>query len=269
MKNDAFGDRMKAYEKNTAQRFLPLIPVCARLDGKGFSRFTKGLKRPYDTNMSKVMHLVTQCLVEETGALMGYTQSDEISLVWYSDNTKKQIFFDGKIQKMVSILAALATDEFKELKPEWLPSKIGKRALFDCRVWVVPNKTEAANTFLWREQDATKNSISMAASEFYSHKELDKCNGAMKQEMLFQKGINWNDYPAYFKRGAFFQRYTELRPYSTDELEKLPPQHHARSNPDFTVARTAVKQITMPPFSQVINRNDVIFEGKVPQVAAK
>lgn len=266
MKNDAFGDRMKKYEKNTAQRFLPLTPVCARLDGKGFSKFTKGLDRPYDSNMSEIMQQVTHCLVEETGALMGYTQSDEITLVWYSDSVKKQIFFDGKIQKMVSVLAALATAKFNSLIPELLPSKKDKLALFDCRVWQLPTLTEAANVFLWREKDATKNSISMAASEYYSHRQLNGCNGASKQEMLFQKGINWNDYPPFFKRGSFIQRATKNIPFSADEIDRLPAKHQARTNPELLISRSVVKEIDMPPFSQVINRVAVIFHGEDPQV---
>lgn len=270
MKNDAFGDRMKAYEKNAAQRFLPLIPICARLDGKGFSKFTKGLKRPYDPNMTTLMQHVTHYLVEETGALIGYTQSDEISLVWYTDSTKKQVFFDGKIQKMVSVLASMATAKFNSLVPELLPSKEGTLALFDCRVWQVPTKIEAVNMFLWREQDATKNSISMAASEYYSHKQLHKCNGAQKQEMLFKKGINWNAYPSYFKRGSYFQRSRKETAFTIDEIAKLPPQHQAHTEPDLKVSRSVVEWIdAMPPLYQVVNKVAVIFDGANPQTLSE
>ncbi|KKL92895.1 hypothetical protein LCGC14_1880070, partial [marine sediment metagenome] len=107
--SDNFGDRMKMYEKaESGRRFMPLLPVYARLDGRSFSRFTKGFNRPYDKRMSEAMIDTTKYLVEETNALIGYSQSDEISLVWYSDSIDSQIFFDGKIQKMVSVLAALA-----------------------------------------------------------------------------------------------------------------------------------------------------------------
>lgn len=265
MKDDAFGDRMKSYEKNAAQRFMPLLPIVARLDGKGFSKFTKGLQRPYDPNMSEMMQKVTQYLVEETGALMGYTQSDEITLVWYSDSTKKQVFFDGKIQKMISILASMASAKFNQMLPIILPKKRDELPLFDCRVWQVPNKGEAVNVFLWREQDATKNSISMAASHYYSHKQLHKCNGAEKQEMLFKQGVNWNDYPAFFKRGCFYQRAKEETKFSTDELNALPPLHAARGNPELTVCRSVIRFVNMPPFGTVINRKEVIFDGELPQ----
>ena len=160
---DQFGDRMKLYEHQEAgRRVLPLLPVCARIDGKGFSKFTKGLQRPYDTRLVELMCQTTAYLVQETQACIGYTQSDEISLVWYSDEYKSQIFFDRRVQKMVSVIASITTAFFNAHLAEHLPEKAGELALFDCRVWQVPTLEEAANTVLWREFDATKNSISMA-----------------------------------------------------------------------------------------------------------
>jgi tRNA(His) 5'-end guanylyltransferase len=86
---DLFGDRMKDYKYQEAgRRFLPLLPVCARLDGKGFSKFTKGLQRPYDTRLVEFMCQTTAYLVQEAQACIGYTQSDETSLAWYSDEYK-------------------------------------------------------------------------------------------------------------------------------------------------------------------------------------
>ena len=92
-KLDALGDRLKAYEKmETEAKFLPTLPVYARIDGRCFSKFTRGMERPYDSVMSSMMQETTRYLVEQTGALTGYTQSDEISLVWYSDDPKSEIF---------------------------------------------------------------------------------------------------------------------------------------------------------------------------------
>lgn len=86
-----------------------LTPIIARMDGRSFHTFTKGLKRPFDKNFSDCMIKTTELLVKETGACIGYTQSDEITLVWYNGNPTSQIWFDGKVQKMVSQLAAQAT----------------------------------------------------------------------------------------------------------------------------------------------------------------
>ena len=102
------GDRMKDYEKReTARRPLPMLPVCVRLDGKRFSRWTKGLERPYDPRLSALMVDTTRHLLDETSAVIGYTQSDEISLVLWSDDPKRQLFLDGRLQKLVSILASI------------------------------------------------------------------------------------------------------------------------------------------------------------------
>ena len=128
----------------------------------------------------------------------------------------------------------------------------------------MPTLSEASNVFLWREYDATKNSIQMAAHHYYSHKELlGKHTGDM-QEMLFQKGINWNDYPAFFKRGSFFQRKKKMIKFSDVELENLPAKHAARTNPDLKVERSVIEEVNMPPFGKVTNRVGVIFNGEEP-----
>src|SRR5437762_3424111 len=100
--NDALGDRMKLYEgAEVDRRLMPLLPALARLDGRSFHNFTKHAKRPFSEVTHQLMVTVTRHLVEETGAAIGYTQSDEIQLAWYSSEMKSQIFFDGRIQKMV------------------------------------------------------------------------------------------------------------------------------------------------------------------------
>lgn len=265
---DSFGDRMKAYEAVESQRrFLPLLPVYARIDGRSFSEFTRGLDRPYDVDMSNIMRETTRWLVEETGATMGYTQSDEISLVWYSNNTQTQIFFDGRVAKMTSTLAAMTSVKFNHLCLN-SPGKMSTRAMsklptFDARVFQLPSLEEAANTFLWREQDATKNAISMAAQAYFSHNQLHAKTGAEKQEMLWQvRGVNFNDYPAFFKRGSWFARRKFLRELTTEELERIPEKHR----PTGPIMRTSVVEIEMPKFTTVINRVGVIFQGEDPIV---
>jgi len=259
----ALGDRMKNYESTS--RFMPLLPIIARLDGKAFHSFCRGLAKPYDERLNRLMVAVTKFLVEETSARMGYTQSDEITLVWYSDNFESQVFFDGRIAKMLSILSAMTTMEFNRLLPTFIPEKAKLRPLFDCRVFQVPTLEEAANCFLWRERDATKNSISAAGQANFSHKQLLGKHGGMIQEMLFQKGINWNDYPAFFKRGSFVQKRKVSRPFTTEEIAKLPAKHAARSNPELVVERSEIRILDMPPFSKVTNRAKVIFEGADPE----
>lgn len=258
------GDRMKMYESAEAgRRFMPLLPVYARIDGRNFSRFTKGMERPYDERMTEVMVETTLRLVEETDALAGYTQSDEISLLWYRPDPKSQIFFDGKIFKIVSVCAALATSIFTKLATEHWPEKAETGPTFDCRAFQFPSKEEAANVFLWRELDATKNAISMAARAHYSHKALHKKNGDDMQEMLFQAGVNFNDYPARFKRGTFVLRRTVVKELEPEVLAKIPEQHR----PGGAIERQIITRVDMPQFSKVTNRTAVLFENDDPVCA--
>lgn len=273
MSKDALGDRMKMYENvESDRRFMPLLPIVARLDGMGFSKFTKGMERPFDRRMSYAMIETAKRLLEETHAVCAYTQSDEITLAWYSDSLKSQVWFDGRILKMNTALAAKASVIFNNIIAERLPEYKHKDPAFDCRAFNMPNLEEAANNFLWRERDATKNSISMAATAYYSHKQVLGKNGKERLDMLMEKGINWNHYPAFFKRGTFIQRRVIETPYTFDEIDKLPEKHHARTNPDLKLRRNIVYEFkgdfAMPVFDKVTNRADVIFNGTDPIVVA-
>ena len=264
---DSLGDRMKAYENQTSGiNLIPRIPVIARLDGKGFSKFTKGLKRPYDERLSNLMVETTKYLVKETNANCGYTQSDEITLMWYTDKIDSSTYFNGRLFKMLTDLSAMASVFFNRKLAEYLPEKADKMPRFDARVYNVPTLDEAVNSFLWRELDATKNSISMAAQAYYSHGQLMNKTGSEKQEMLFQKGVNWNDYPAFFKRGTYIQRKRVLIPFSKEEIEKLPAKHNARKNPNFLVERWVIDRVEMPPLNKVENSVDVIVWGSDPKL---
>lgn len=239
---DAFGNRMKSYEDSA--RFMRQLPVVLRIDGKCFSKFTKGLERPYDERLTNLMIEVTKYLVDELNAVIGYTQSDEISLILYNADPFSEIIFGGKKQKLISVPASMATAKFNELRQKLLPDfKVDKIAIFDCRAFQVPTLTEAANAILWREQDATKNAISMAARAFISHKQMQNLNGKQLQEILWSDfQINFNDYPNSFKRGTF-----------------------VRKRFDEEICRTVLETIQdMPSFGKVTNREAVIFENQNP-----
>jgi tRNA(His) guanylyltransferase len=258
-------DRMKVYESRySAERMMPLIPLCARMDGKAFHTFTAGLDRPFDQGFSDLMIETTTYLVGETGARCGYTQSDEISLVWVEDDPETMFPFDGKLLKLTSILAAMTTLAFNRSLPMSLPAKAGKEALFDARIWSVPNMAEAVNYLTWREQDATRNSINMAAQSVFSHRQLQGKNTKECQERLWHAGVNWNDYPRAFKRGTYVQRRSVDRPFTTTELERLPPKHEARLNPDLIVTRQEMIVLDLPPLSRIANLAAVLFAGAEP-----
>ena len=270
MKSDDFGDRMKYLESfETSRKFLPTLPVYARIDGRSFSRFTKGMRRPYDKRMTDAMVQTTIELVEKTHAKIGYVQSDEISLVWHAPDYKSELFFDGKVMKMTSVLAGIATASFLNIlweheDPEFR-AFAKRKPHFDARVFSLPSQVEAANTILWRNADATKNAVSMAAHHYFSHKSLHKAKQAEMQERLFQeKGINFNNYEEAFKRGTFVNRVTVQRELTAEELENIPEKK--RPAPGTLFTRNKVQAISMPIFSKVTNRVGVIFNNEEPIV---
>ena len=266
MKNhDPMGDRMKEFERvETSRKCDPSKPICARLDGNCFSTFTRGLARPYDERMSNIMKLVTQYLVKETHAKIGYTQSDEITLIYFYEEGSQPLH-GGKFHKLTSILAGKASGMFQDLLGNLLPEKIGKHPSFDCRVWQVPTKEEAANVVLWRWFDAKKNSIAMLAQSEFSHNVLQGKDTLVMREMLAEKGINWDTYPDFFKWGTFVQRQTFERELTTEEKGRIPLKHQ----PEGLVTRSQVVQLEMPPFIDVTNRVEVIFDGTTPSLVEK
>jgi tRNA(His) 5'-end guanylyltransferase len=218
---------MKEFYEIRDRRFLTRrTPVIIRIDGKAFHTYTRGLKKPFDDGLMEDMQLTTKYLCENIqGCKFGYVQSDEISLLLTDyDTFDTQGWFDYCQNKMESIAASMATAEFNRLRmlrevnefinftpKEFVAGGVHQLqvvlideftpANFDARAFNIP-KEEVANYFIWRQQDATKNSISMLAQSLYSHKELQGKNGDQMQEMCFQKGVNWNDIGTSKKRGT-------------------------------------------------------------------
>lgn len=257
--NDLSG-RMQFYESAACQnRFLPMLPIIARLDGKGFHRLTQNLTRPYDERLQDIFDDVSKHLIYYTNARIAYTQSDEITLIFYEEDSKRQIYFDGKVQKMVSVLASMCTLAFDTYTRIYLQEIEEEIALFDCRCFQVPTLQEAVNCLIWREQDATRNSIQMAARSLYSHKACYGKNCSKLQDMLMAKNVNWNDYPDRFKRGAYFGKVEEYRQLAPKEIESLPLLHEARQNPELMVRRSAIKQLILPPITKLENPTETLF----------
>lgn len=204
---DSLGDRMKSYYEDRAKFFLPRRTyTIIRLDGKAFHNYTRGLKSPFDEQFVDDMDRTAAYLCDNIqGSEFAFVQSDEISIL-LTDFEKLQTdaWYDGNIQKIVSVSASLATAVFNELRP-------GKIALFDSRCFTIPNNIEVENYFIWRQQDATRNSVSSTAQSLYSHKELNGKNGSELQEMCFKKGINWNDYAPKYKRGRLIIKEYYIR----------------------------------------------------------
>jgi tRNA(His) guanylyltransferase len=211
---DNIGDRMKGfYENRTQTNLMRRMYTIIRCDGKSFSNYTKCLKRPFDDGLIADMNATTIALCQGIqGAKLGYVQSDEISIVLTDfDTLKSDAWFDGNVQKMVSISASIATAEFNRFRLKRnlsiLEDILGFRmATFDARVFQLPTRDEVINYLLWRQKDATRNSISSVAQSLYSHNELNKKSSNEKQEMIFQKGINWDKFTSREKRGGLIQK---------------------------------------------------------------
>ena len=230
MDKTTLGDRMKNNYENITRYYLTRrMPVIIRVDGRSFHTFTKGFKKPFDDVLVKTMQDTMKYLCENVqGCVLGYTQSDEISLVLtdYAELTT-DAWFGNNLQKMCSVSASMATLTFnkafndnivkyidnnldadcgvtKDLT-EYIKILINARnkgAMFDSRVFTIP-KEEVCNALIWRQQDATRNSIQSVGQANFSQKELHgkSCNNIQDMLML-QKGINWNDYSTTLKRGS-------------------------------------------------------------------
>lgn len=225
--HDDLGTRMKTfYEQIPKTKLIRRTPVIIRIDGKAFHTFTRGFKRPFDEILIKTMQETTKYLCENIqGCVLGYTQSDEITLVLVDyQRFETSAWFDYEVMKMCSISASMATmafndafrrnyceyftflsdDEFDN-QEEYLVTlcrAMNTGAMFDARVFNIP-KEEVTNCIYWRQLDATRNSIQMVGQANFSHTELQYKSCNMIQDMLMtQKGINWNDFPTYLKRGS-------------------------------------------------------------------
>lgn len=210
-KNISLTDRIKEFYEDRTKTFLNRKTITLlRLDGKGFSKLTKSLNKPFDDAFSDDMDATAIYLCQNIqGAKFAYTQSDEITIVLTDfDTLETDAWFDYNVQKMVSISASLATAKFNQLRMFREPNNPNyKLACFDSRVFQVPNMDEMVNAIIQRQQDCTRNSISMAASSCYSHKELEGVSSNEKQEMLFKKGINWDNYKVKYKRGCVIKKH--------------------------------------------------------------
>ena len=226
---DDLGTRMKEFYENVPKtRLMRRTPVAIRIDGKAFHTFTRGFKKPFDDILVKTMQETTKYLCEHIqGCVLGYTQSDEITLILVDyKKLNSSAWFDYEIQKLCSISASMATVAFNKFfeqnvskayknryaeagkctMPYDLYEKyctsIEKGAMFDARCFNIP-KEEVTNLVYWRQLDATRNSIQMVGQANFSHAELQEKTCNMIQDMLHeQRGINWNDFPIYLKRGT-------------------------------------------------------------------
>lgn len=232
--HDDLGMRMKDFYEHIPQtKLMRRTPVMIRIDGKAFHTFTRGFAKPFDDVLIDSMQRTMKYLCENIqGCVLGYTQSDEITLVLVDyKRFESSAWFDYEVMKMCSIAASMATMAFNNFFREevdklifeynhslipqcvelqqkateyhnTLLNAVHKGAMFDARVFNIP-KEEVTNCVYWRQLDAARNSIQMMGQAYFSHNELQHKSCSNIQDMLMEHhNINWNDLPAYKKRGS-------------------------------------------------------------------
>lgn len=221
MIKDSLGDRMKKYEAVTKTTLVSRMPVIIRLDGVAFHTFTRGFKKPFDPLFNKAMQATMKYLCENIqGCVLGYTQSDEITLVLVDYQTlNSSSWFDNEVLKITSVSASLATYVFNKYFNDFYLEQLAEKgesdsydliydkarrkgAYFDSRVFNVP-KEDVTNCVYWRQKDAERNSINSLAQSLFSHKELQRLKLKDTLTKIEQeKGIIWGNLPTTQKRGS-------------------------------------------------------------------
>jgi tRNA(His) 5'-end guanylyltransferase len=228
MNFDELDRSMRIYETTHDHCVLPNLYMVARLDGRTFTRLTKEVhefESPFDVRFRDMMLDTVEHLMNCGFAVIyGYTQSDEISLLFRKDiNT-----FNRKERKFNSILAGEASAKFSLL--------LGAMGVFDCRICQLPGMEQVVDYFRWRQEDAHRNALN-AHCYWLLRKQGQDMNRATqvliglsvadKNELLFQNGINYNDLPAWQKRGTGIYWETFLKEgYNPISKETVQAERH-------------------------------------------
>ncbi|QKF93647.1 tRNAHis guanylyltransferase Thg1 [Fadolivirus algeromassiliense] len=227
-------ERMKKYEEPFNYKILPYMPFVVRLDGRAFSKYTIGFKKPFDNLFQCAMINTMNDLVTEFSVRTGYTHSDEITLVFpevctedeYNNNTNKAThIYDGRILKICTVLAGYCSSKFNyhinrlfdfDFNRKHYQSTLANKikscdACFDCRIIQFPvEKTyEIVNLLIWRSvRDSHRNAVEAYARKYFSHSQLHgKNTGEMIQMMKEEMNMDWNtDVPIYHKHGVYAKR---------------------------------------------------------------
>lgn len=195
---DELGDRMKDQYEDRTRIMLPRRTyTILRIDGRAFHTYTRSMEKPFDYGLiADMCNAAIECCSDFQGCKFAYQQSDEVSfLLTDFETTKTEAWFDNNLQKICSVGASSFTRNFNS-----------SRAMFDARAFTIADPAEVENYFIWRQSDATRNSIQMAAQANFSPKQLHGKGRSDMNEMLFSIGINFNDYPIPARRGVIVRK---------------------------------------------------------------
>ena len=129
---------------------------------------------------------------------------------------------------------------------------------------MLPNPVEVGNYYLWRQRDAVRNSISMAAQAHFPHRRLQGVDSGAMQELLFtEAGVNWNDYPAECRRGQVAVRasgerevtFTHKRTGATETVKAVRSWWEVQPAPHFTLEPGGFLAGLVPPMPMLQEPN--------------
>jgi len=218
---DVIGDRMKKYEEDIGSSSILKAnkPFLVRLDGHRFSKFTSGFKKPYDDRIFKAMLYTTKDLIEEFQPIMGYTQSDEITLVFPALTTEQieageALKFNGRIQKLVSLMSGYCSVRFafnlcaQAFHPDTEKQLVDKvhKAYFDARVFHLPSNEEILTNIMWRISDVKRNGVNNLGHNHFTQKEMEGLSPKEVIKKLSDKGIEWSSMPNQYKYGVIVKK---------------------------------------------------------------
>ena len=291
MDRSDLANRMKSfYEEVSKTRLLRRIPTVIRIDGRAFHTFAKGFVQPFDDVLIDSMHETMKYLCENIqGCVLGYTQSDEITLILtdYKELTS-DAWFNYEVQKVCSIAASMATMAFNKAFAKNVKNfdlkiacnggteenkrllriynkAVEKGAMFDARFFNIPRE-EVTNLIYWRQLDASRNSVNMVGRAYFSHKELLNKSCSQIQDLLMTKGINWNNYPTYQKRGACCVKSEVVSNKESDipyPLKAMLPQTIVKTSKECSVSKILIAKLapsigSVPEPNSSINTNEFV-----------
>lgn len=197
-------DLMRHYEHEQRFTIPPKQYLICRVDGRAFHTYTRGMTRPFDSDLTAAMNAVAEALCADIqGAQFAYTQSDEVSILITDFGSMAEQWFGGVVQKMASIAASVATRAFNG-------SIIGypSSAMFDARVFTLPRAREAKSYFMYRQRDCWRNAVSMIAEAHVPSKQLIGLKAEERVELLKGLGVDVADYPQGNRYGRLTVRET-------------------------------------------------------------
>jgi tRNA(His) guanylyltransferase len=265
-------EQFQELERLEDQRIPSAQGFVIRLDGRGFSKLTQQLDKPFDADFNRAMKAAAASLFVDFNPLLIHTGSDEISAYFPAQKGETgEHPFNGRIQKILSVVAGVVSTAFNQVTSgEEFEAKLTDRAVFDARVVKVTPELAAAY-FVWREQNTKRNSVQMACRTVRSHKAMNGLNQTQQFLALEESGIDWNNYDRMNKRGILLQKQSNQLRLTAQDISQLPERHDLRvaassEGGSVVIVRNEVVELDLPPLASIANLYECLFEKASPEL---